>query len=124
MKALHESVTKILIGDNRAIFKLIISQIMPEAITKAPSKSTDDKMAAGADKDFYEVNDASLEEPLKHGARCDSDEIATDILLDKQVSASCVRAEIFAPDEIDDIPDFNPFESSLNALYKVGDQIF
>jgi hypothetical protein len=51
------------------------------------------------------------------------EDIQREILLDNNISASRVRLEIFKPDN-GEMPDFNPFESSLHALYTLGDQIY
>lgn len=48
----------------------------------------------------------------------DDSEFQQEILLDNNISASKVRTEIFKSDEI---PEFNKFDSTLHALYFVGD---
>ena len=51
----------------------------------------------------------------------DENDFQQEILLDNNTSASKVRTEIFKSDEI---PEFNKFDSTLHALYFVGDQLF
>jgi hypothetical protein len=51
----------------------------------------------------------------------DDSDFQQEILLDNNTSASKVRTEIFKSDEI---PEFNKFDSTLHALYFVGDQLF
>lgn len=52
-------------------------------------------------------DDDKIEEPL--------------VVLDDKISASLVRVEIFKSDQM---PEYNMFESTLNSLYKIGDQLY
>lgn len=67
--------------------------------------------------DFCEIVDDKSQSDNGAG----NGDVASEILLDHQVSASLVRQRLF---QTDDIPDFNTFEASLVNLFKAGDQIF
>jgi hypothetical protein len=50
----------------------------------------------------------------------DNDTTLNPPLIDSNISASLARLDIFRP-RSDEMPEFNPYEANLNALYRVGD---
>ena len=91
-------------GDKKSIYKLIMTQFKQTTATTSPKQ------------EMQQVDDYC--EVMRDKEEGDD---AVEILLDNNVSASIVRPELFKNDEI---PEFNSFESTLQQLYKIGDQLY
>lgn len=102
LSQLYQSVTKTL-TENKTLFRMML----PRQTNKPKQEKT---------------NSIVMDDHIRQTSQAiDDNDIQQEILLDNNTSASKVRTEIFKSDEI---PEFNKFDSTLHALYFVGDQLF
>ncbi len=102
LTCLYQSVTKTL-TENKALFRMML----PKQQSAKPKPEKTSSTLVGDDQQLK-----------SNSVLMDDSEIQQEILLDNNISASKVRTEIFKSDEI---PEFNKFDSTLHALYFVGD---